>query len=132
MTDDNKEDTVSLDDILAFEHAVWQALVDGDPKADESLLLPGFVGVYPTGFAGRDDHVDQLAGGSSVAKYALSEAKLLVVGPDYRLLCYRADYLRAAKTQPEAMFVSSLWQRVGADWKNLFSQDTPVSDQSVP
>lgn len=128
MTEKKEEDTVALDDILACEEAVWQALVDGDAEADKALLLPEFVGVYPTGFAGRGDHADQLAGGPSVDRYALSEARLLVLGPDFRLLCYRADYQRVNETQPEAMYVSSVWQRVGADWKNLFSQDTPVGE----
>ena len=128
MVDENKEDAESLDDVLNCEHAVWQALVDGDVEADKSLLMPEFVGVYPTGFAGREDHADQLMAGPSVVRYALSEARLLEVGLDFRLLCYRADYLRVSEIQPEAMFVSSLWQRVGTEWKNLFSQDTPAGN----
>ncbi|SLN69951.1 hypothetical protein PEL8287_03895 [Roseovarius litorisediminis] len=126
MTDQDTEADLALKEILVCEHAVWRALVEGDAAADKNLLLPDFLGVYPTGFAGRDDHAGQLSGGPSVERYALTEARLLEVGKDHRLLCYRAEYLRIGETQSEAMYVSSLWQRTGAGWKNLFSQDTRV------
>ena len=121
-----------LAELLAMETRVWQALQEGDAGRDRALLLPGFLGVYPSGFAGRDDHADQLEGGASVLRYQLSEARVLPVGKAHVMLCYRAEYLRPGGEGEEAMYVSSLWQREGAEWRNLFSQDTPVSDQPVP
>jgi len=96
------------------------------------LLCPEFIGVYPTGFAGRDDHADQLNQGPSVELYSLSEARVLPVGTDHAMLCYLAKYTRPGMAQSEAMYVSSLWQRHEQGWRNLFSQDTLVSDLTVP
>ncbi len=114
-----------LNEILAAETRVWQALVSGDATADAALLAPGFLGVYPTGFAGRDDHSGQLAGGPTVAAFRIEDPRLLTPAPDLALLAYRATFRRTGRAEEEAMFVSSLWQRQGAAWINLFSQDTP-------
>lgn len=123
---------MDLEPVLASERAVWDALVAGDAATDAALLAPEFLGVYPTGFAGRADHVAQLAVGPTVAAYALSDVRLVPLGPDHALLAYRADYTRAGGAGPEAMFVSSIWRRLGPGWINIFSQDTPVSDLTLP
>ncbi len=117
-----------LDDILGLETEVWQALVDGDAAADERLLAEDFVGVYPTGFAGRDDHVTPVQEGPTVSDFVLAETRLLVVSDTAALLAYRADYRRVTPDgpgPPETMFVSSLWCERDGRWVNVFSQDTP-------
>lgn len=115
-----------LEEILSYETRVWEALVTGDKASDEALLMPEFLGVYPEGFANAEDHSAQLNGGASVADYALSEARLLPVGGDHVMLSYLAEFRRVGRSEAEAMYVSSLWQRQGDGWRNLFSQDTPV------
>lgn len=124
-----------LAELLDLEAAVWQALVAGDTGADRRLLAPGFLGVYPTGFAGRDEHVGQVAAGPTVADYELGDARVLPLGPEHALLVYRARYRRptaAGPGEPEVMYVSSLWQRDGDGWLNVFSQDTPAGDVDPP
>lgn len=121
----------TLDEILACERAVWEALVQGDAAADAAALSEDFVGLYPTGFSDRDDHVGQLSGGATVARYRLSETRLVVAGPVFALLAYRADYRRPDGAKGEVMYVSSLWRRAAeapGGWVNLFSQDTPAQD----
>jgi hypothetical protein len=114
-----------LASVLEAETRVWQALLAGDAAADHALLAQGFLGVYPTGFAGRDDHAAQLAAGPSVAAYRIGEARGLDLSPGLFLLAYHVRFLRQGGTGWEAMYVSSLWQRQGGGWINLFSQDTP-------
>lgn len=125
----NGDETLpELDEMLALETRVWEALVRGDAAADAELLLPEFLGVYPDGFAGGEDHAGQLDGGPTVAEFTLSEARLLPVGAAHVMLSYRAAFRRVGREAEEAMYVSSLWQRDGAGWRNLFSQDTPVGE----
>jgi hypothetical protein len=124
----------AVDEVLRFETAVWQALVDGDQNADGRLLAADFLGVYPTGFAGRDGHVAQLSHGPTVASFELSSVRALEVGDDAVLLVYRAEYQRVSdgpEPDSEAMYVSSLWCRRGERWVNTFSQDTPDTGISV-
>ena len=114
-----------LAQVLAAETAVWQALADGDMAADRALLAPGFLGVYPTGFANRDDHSGQLAQGPTIDTFRISDPRVIAPAPGLALLAYRADFCRCGSDREEAMFVASLWQRQGGAWINLFSQDTP-------
>ncbi|QGX98214.1 nuclear transport factor 2 family protein [Roseovarius faecimaris] len=118
--------------LLTLERQVWEALRRGDAAADAALLSADFLGVYPSGFAGRADHAEQLEDGPSVAGYRLTEARCLPVGEAHAMLCYRAEYRRPGQAEEEAMYVSSLWQREAAGWRNIFSQDTPVSDAVLP
>ena len=119
--------TPSISEIQALEHAVWDALVNGDAKTDANLLADDFLGVYPSGFSDRAGHVSQLSDGPSIAQYSLSDIRLIIPGDGLALLCYRAHFTRSGKVgQPrETMFVSSLWRKSDTGWRNIFSQDTP-------
>ena len=124
-----------VDDLLASETAVWQALVAGDAAADAALLTEDFVGLYPTGYADRADHVAQLADGPTVASFELDAVRLVPVAEDAALLCYRATYRRTGEPgtdPPEVMWVSSLWCRREGEWRNTFSQDTPAASVRPP
>jgi hypothetical protein len=113
-----------LDEIIALETAVWTALRDGDAAADARLLAHDFLGVYPTGFAGVDDHAGQLDSGATVASFRIDEPHLKVLTDDHVLLAYEATYQRPDCPE-ERMYVSSIWSRRDGDWINVFSQDTP-------
>lgn len=131
---DGASATKDLEFFIRLECGVWEALRDGDAAADGGLLSEDFVGVYPTGFAVRADHVGQLDDGPTVADYEVSEARLIEVTPDDMLLSYRADFRRidVNGTRPtEAMYVSSLWSRRDDRWLNTFSQDTPTADANA-
>ena len=124
---------VGIEDLLRFEANVWQALVDGDGDADGRMLSEDFLGVYPSGFADRSDHVRQLIDGPTVTSFELHDAQTLVVSDTAVLLAYRADFRRPSRTgspTDESMFVSSLWCRRDDCWINVFSQDTPVTPPS--
>ncbi len=112
-----------------LEEEVWEALVAGDPRADERLLADDFLGVYPSGFANRSAHAGQLSAGPTVESYKISNSRILVLSDEAVLFSYLANYRRPrteGANAPEAMFVSSLWCHRGTRWVNVFSQDTPV------
>jgi hypothetical protein len=117
-----------LEELRFCELKVWDALVCGDRQADEAALDDGFLGVYPDGFAGKGDHVQQLAGGPTVKSYQLSKLRVMSLGGDHAVLSYRAEFLRQGRAEPEAMYVSSIWRRAEQGWINVFSQDTPATD----
>jgi hypothetical protein len=114
-----------------LESAVWDALVTGDADADRALLSEDFVGVFPTGFANRADHADELADGPSIATYTITDARLIDASEDAVLLCYRAEYRRPSQSAAEVMFISSLWVQREGRWWNTFSQDTPAAPASA-
>ena len=119
-----------IDEILALETAVWEALRDGDGAADAALLADDFLGVYPTGFAGAEDHAGQLEHGATVAEFGIDTPMLKVLSDDHVVLTYDATYRRPVGPE-EKMYVSSIWSRRDGRWVNVFSQDTPPGD-AVP
>ena len=121
-----------LKEILACENSVWEALAAGDAEADAAALSEDFLGIYPDGFAGKESHFGQLSGGPTVARFELSDTRVMALGQDHVLLAYRAAYLRTGSTEEEEMFVASIWRRTAAGWANIFSQDTPATGVSLP
>lgn len=118
---------MDLEEAVALETEVWEALRTGDAAADRALLSGDFIGVYPSGFAGRADHAGDLADGPTVHEYAIHDARLLVLTDDHVLLSYRAVSRRHAEAEPDTQYISSLWSRRGDRWRNVFSQDTPAA-----
>jgi hypothetical protein len=118
-------------DLLTAERAVWRALAAGDAAGDEALLDDAFLGVYPTGFAGKAGHSGQLASGPTVTAFDLTDARVLDLGHDLARLAYRADFTRTGRDGVETMYMSSLWRREGRGWRNLFSQDTPADAEAA-
>ena len=114
-----------LDEVMAMERGIWAALAAGDARSLRAALAEDFEGVYPDGFAGREVLIGALATGPTVADYDLSKGRVRPTCADHALLAYHAGFLRSGQTTWKAMRVSSLWQRDGAGWINLFSQDTP-------
>ncbi len=125
MTHDDNPDFPDIDHFLALEHAVWAALCAGDPAADQKMLAANFLGVYPSGFADRSEHSGELTDGPTVKSYDLDQIRLMPLGPDRGMLCYRASYTRPGREVADVMYVSSLWERTPDGWLNIFSQDTP-------
>ncbi|MFS4583115.1 DUF4440 domain-containing protein [Phaeobacter sp. C3_T13_0] len=145
MQSDRFQTDQLLQELLAAETAVWRALQQGDVAADCAALHTDFLGVYPSGFAGRDDHTDQLEQGPSIAQFAIEQARVLSLGPDCALLAYRATYRRISRpvdqnkadqnkdvSEESAMYVSSIWRREDGVWINIFSQDTKALPEGLP
>ncbi len=130
MGQNDSVNDLSIADFIRLETEVWYALVGGDAQADARLLSDDFLGVYPSGFADRSDHVGQLADGPTVAEFELSEERLVTLTNTVVLFSYRADFRRsrsAEASEREVMYVSSLWCLRNDSWVNVFSQDTPRS-----
>ena len=126
MTTEPPATDANLEVLKACETRVWDALVSGDGQADDAALDPDFLGVYSDGFSGKSDHVGQLDNGPTIRSYTLSDLRVIPLSDGLAMLSYRADYQRLTRSEPEAMYVSSIWKRNDTSWVNLFSQDTPA------
>ena len=119
----------SIEQILKLETEVWEALRTGDSRRDSLMLSDDFLGVYPTGFANKTEHVSQLKDGPTVLSYKFIDPRIVVLGEKRVLLAYKAIWVRLKNSAPqpcEAMFVSSVWEYRADRWLNTFSQDTPA------
>ncbi len=116
-------------EILTLEKTVWDALVNGDPATDRRMLADSFLGVYPSGFANKADHVSQLDDGPTVLSYTLTDARLRTLADGLALLAYRADFIRIDGRQ-DAMYITSIWEQQNGSWINIFSQDSAADGSS--
>lgn len=119
--------TNAIEQFLQLEMEVWSALASGDIEADARLLADDFLGVYSSGFAGKEEHTGQLQDGPTVAAYELSEARLQELSKEVMLLSYRASWVRQKGRgvgERETMYITSIWRHNDGEWKNIFSQDT--------
>jgi hypothetical protein len=62
-----------INESIALELLVRDALVAGDPAADVRLLHDDFLAVYSNGFAAKDAHVGHLDGGACVVNDTLDQ-----------------------------------------------------------
>ena len=107
---------------LALERQVWDALQRGDAAADARLLADKFLGVYGSGFESKAQHVARAAK-PTVSQFELQAPRLIRVSSHLVLLAYSANWVdRQGKSR--ATYISSLWERAGEGWQNIFSQDT--------
>lgn len=115
-----------VEHFLSLEREIWSALLTGDHHADARLLSDDFLGVYPTGFARKKDHLEQLRNGPVVSEFDLSDPRTVKLSDEVYLLSYRADWVPCGDNPAKrcSMFVSSIWRNFGGQWKNVFSQDT--------
>ena len=118
-----------MGELIAAETSVWEALRTGDQARDEALLAEDFLGVYPTGFVTRDDHVAELENGPTVYDYEFIETIALPITSGEAMLSYRVRFRPKEDAQPLEWMVSSIWSRQpDGSLRNTFSQDTPVAD----
>lgn len=119
----------TVEKFLQLEIEVWNALATGDAEADIRLLADNFLGVYGSGFSGKNDHISQLLDGPTVKHFELSEARIQVLSEKVVLLSYRANWVRyknTSESDEESMYVTSIWKSFEDTWRNIFSQDTPA------
>ena len=66
--------------------------------------------------------------GPVIADYRLMDERLVTFSDDLVLLAYRAHYSWHGKPEKtKQMLISSIWKYANGEWKNIFSQDTPVA-----
>jgi hypothetical protein len=122
------ERTPGEPELITAETAVWEALRTADRERDRALLAPDFLGVYPTGFVTRDDHVAELERGPIVFDYEILESRHVPAGPGSALLAYRVRFRPVEDAEPVTWMVTSLWRREpDGSLANTFSQDTPAA-----
>jgi len=110
-----------------LESQVWEALRRGDGRADARLLADNFLGVYESGFAAKAEHVALVSKGPTVTEFELVTPRLMRLSPVLALLAYEARW-RGRNGNSRAAYITSIWQRDGEAWRNIFSQDTERSD----
>lgn len=124
-----------LAEIQALEEALHRPEIRRSRAAVEDLLSEGFVEFGSSGAVwNREEIIDLLVNEDSPADESdleTSDYTLLVISEDAVLLTYRT---RRSNPDGSARKVlrSSIWKRVGLQWKMLFHQGTVENPPGIP
>ena len=114
----------NIDFFLNLEQQVWHALQQLNKDLDDKLLDDKFLGVYESGFANKQDHINNLLHGETILEYKLTEHRIINLTNNIILLTYKAQYKNTYEAL-NSVYISSVWQKYDKNiWKNIFSQDT--------
>jgi hypothetical protein len=109
------------DEFVARETAVWQAVKDKQLEAFTAALDTSFVGVYADGIHTRAAEVASVRP-TNLRSFTLTEFATRHLDPRTTLLTYRAVVAgdAAGKDFSGTYWISSLWRKVGGQWKTAF------------
>jgi hypothetical protein len=120
----------NLKDMFAAKIRVeWDALKNKDKKTYADLLDDDYQGVEVDGGGERTklQALNELADGN-VFSYTIWGLKLIPLGPDASFVIYESTMQFPPKSQVRysRVYISELWVKRGAEWKELHYQETHV------
>jgi hypothetical protein len=119
-----------LDTLFALEKRVWEASKKKDVEGLRQICAEDFVAIYSDGSRLTLDEFCQALPLFEIKRYSLSDVRLLSLGPDAAVLIYKAESQTVFlwETLKERTQVSSTWVRRNGEWRNVFSQETPIEE----
>lgn len=121
-------DPTLLEELLTVERQGWDSLCDGS-GADfyGSLMADDAVMVLAHGVVmDRAAVVESLGEAPPWQSYELTDARVVRTGSDSVALIYTARAYRDGEPHPFVALMSSVYTRVGSDWKLALYQQTVV------
>jgi hypothetical protein len=112
-------------ELLELETGFWNAAGDGSFYR-EHMARDGLM-VLPVGVLDRDATIDAVDDADPWEEVAMTDVTTLDLGDDEAALCYRAQAKRADDGEYVAL-ISSVYTRIGGEWKLNLHQQTPIDD----
>lgn len=115
-----------IDRLLELEEGFWKAAGDGNYYREH--MAPFGLCVLPVGVMDKGQTVAAIDESEPWAEFKLHDVRTLDLGDDEAALCYRAEAFRDDASTGYAALISSVYTRLGGDWKLSLHQQTPVED----
>lgn len=112
------------DRLLELEEGFWKAAGDGNYYR-EHMAAEGLC-VLPVGVLDRDETATAIEESEPWADVKLQEMRTLDLGDDEAALCYRAEAFRDDGSPNYTALISSVYIRLGGEWKLFLHQQTPI------
>lgn len=112
------------DRLLELEEGFWKAAGDGNYYR-EHMASEGLC-VLPVGVLDKDETATVIEESEPWADFKLQEVRTLDLGDDEAALCYRAEAFRDDGSPGYAALISSVYIRLGGEWKLFLHQQTPI------
>jgi hypothetical protein len=120
---------VDRDELLEIERKGWDSLCDGSGAnfygrvmTDDALM------VLANGMVmDRGQVVDALGQSPPWSSYAIDDVRLVELGADAAALVYVGTARRNGEGEPFVGAMSSVYRRIGDEWRLALYQQTPVA-----
>ncbi len=120
---------ITLDELLALEHAGWESLCESRGGSFYGrLMTPDGVFVLVNGaIMTRDQVAGSLDGAPAWDSFEISDARLIDLGDQAAALVYRSSSSRSDLTEPFVGLMSSVYRRVDGELRLAVYQQTRVA-----
>ncbi|MFI7445166.1 nuclear transport factor 2 family protein [Nonomuraea indica] len=118
-------------ELTALEEQGWAAISVGDGGFYRRLVTDRTVCVEPDGLQTGWELADDIdASKSPFDDYKLEDVKVLPLGAAAALITYRAVVRLSQADFTFQLYMTSVYERAGEEWKLVFHQQTPVKEES--
>lgn len=117
-----------MDTLMTMEKRSWEATKKKDIEALRKLCAQDYVAIISDGSRLTFDEFMALFPLFEVKSYAMSDARVLPIGPDVAILVYKAKTNTAllGMSVKEETQISSTWARRNGEWRTVLYQETPI------
>lgn len=114
--------------VLAAERAIWDAIKNNQWSVFDRAIA-GMTYVDPSGIVVWKPGNPKQFEGIVTKSYSLESVQLRTLAPDMILLTYKAtlDQTADGKPVPSPIYMLSLWQRRGSEWRPVAHSETPAA-----
>jgi len=114
--------------IIELEKKTWETTNSSQAEAGKKYYLPDYRAIYFGGIKSLEENI-QDSKDMTLKSFAMSEEKVTFPVKDTALLTYRytADSTYKGKKTGGPTLASSVWVRVGGEWKNALYTETSAA-----
>lgn len=112
------------DRLQELEEGFWKAA--GDSEYYREHMASEGLCVLPVGVLDRDETAAVIEESEPWAGFKLRDVRTLDLGDDEAALCYRAEAFRDDGSPGYKALISSVYIRLGGEWKLFLHQQTPI------
>jgi RNA polymerase sigma factor (sigma-70 family) len=119
-----------MDTLMTLEKRSWEATKKKDIETLRKLCAQDYVAIISDGSRLTFDGFIALFPLFEVKSYAISDVRVLPVGPDVAILIYKAKTQTAVlgMTVKEVSQFTSTWARRDGEWRNVLYQETRIEE----
>jgi hypothetical protein len=114
-----------IERLLELEEGFWKA--EDGAYYREHMASNGLC-VLPVGVLDREETAAAVEESEPWAEVKMHEVTALDLGDDEAALCYRAEASRNDQTPQYQALISSVYTRLGGEWKLNLHQQTPIEN----
>lgn len=122
-----------MEEVTAILISLQEQVLEANKKQDfnfyEKYLADIAIAVAPCGIYDKKAIIRQMGtSASSLKNIGLSDTKTIVLTAESGIVTYKAQYEHATTRQHLEMYVTTVYAKIGNEWKGIFYQQTVLNN----